>query len=170
MHITGNHSPCPTGDRPNQREQHPLYILCALGGETHWSCLHNVCLWFMCLALKIPALDCAGERGEMGVSLGHVSYHERRADPLVLHRQLCSRGVLSIRYDSFHVIWKFFNLYWINKVFLCRNPEYDHHQNFEKRHCQLQQRRWYCKMQLVDLFDILISPLWCYLSAFSLFL
>lgn len=37
----------------------------------------------------------------MGVSLGHVPHHEWRADPLVLHRQLRGRGVLSVRCDWF---------------------------------------------------------------------
>lgn len=54
---------------------------------------------------KILTKDCCvscllspGEWGEVGISVGHIPYHERCPDSLVLHCQFCSGSLLSIWY------------------------------------------------------------------------
>ncbi len=77
--------------------------------SVHWEVRHvvasvtnTVCALHVLVCLINTALFfIAGEWSEMGVSLGHVPHHERRADPLVLNRQLCSRGILSVRWGWF---------------------------------------------------------------------
>lgn len=39
----------------------------------------------------------------MGLTLGYLPHHERRADPLVLHRQLRGRGLLPVRWARVQV-------------------------------------------------------------------